>query len=89
MDRSSAAIRERGFDFFTVSARISRTLRLGERLRLLGIAESFNTLNHRNNLIPNGTFGAGAYPDNPSPAFGQPTAVGDARTMQVALRLTF
>jgi len=78
-----------GFDFFTVSARLSRTFPLGERLRLLGLAESFNTLNHRNDLIPNGTFGSGPYPGSPSPTFGQPTAVGDPRTLQVALRLTF
>jgi hypothetical protein len=78
-----------GFDSFTVNARLSRTLRLGERFRLEGIAEAFNSLNHRNNLIPNGTFGTGVYPTSPSPSFGRATAVGDPRQVQLALRLTY
>ncbi len=78
-----------GFDSFSVNTRLSRTFQLGERLRLQGIAESFNTLNHRNDMIPNATFGAGAYPIAPSATFGRPTAVGDPRTAQLALRLTF
>ncbi len=78
-----------GFDFFTLNARLSRTFPIGERFRLQGIAEAFNLLNHRNNLIPNGTFGSGMYPSNPLPTFGQPTAVGDPRTLQLALRLAF
>ena len=78
-----------GFDSFTLNARLSRTFRLSERLRLEGIAEAFNALNHRNDLIPNGTFGAGAYPTSPSPSFGRATAVGDPRQVQFALRLTY
>lgn len=78
-----------GFDSFTLSTRLSRTFPLGPRFRLEGIAEAFNALNHRNNQIPNGTFGTGVYPTEPSPAFGQPTAVGDPRQVQLALRLTF
>jgi len=79
----------KGFDFFNVSARLSRTFSLGERLRMEAMAEAFNALNHRNNLIPNGTFGPGAYPTSPSSTFGQATAVGDPRTLQLALRLSF
>jgi hypothetical protein len=78
-----------GFDSFTLNTRLSRTLRLNERFRLEGIVEAFNALNHRNNLIPNGTFGTGAYPTAPSPTFAQPTAVGDPRQVQLALRLNF
>ncbi|HEY7209658.1 MAG TPA: TonB-dependent receptor [Bryobacteraceae bacterium] len=78
-----------GFDFLSLSARLSRTFAFGERWRLEAFAESFNVLNHRNNLIPNGTFGTGAYPLNPLPSFGRPTAVGDPRSLQLALRLTF
>ena len=37
----------------------------------------------------NGTFGAGLYPTEPSYSFGRATAVGDPRTLQLALRLTF
>jgi hypothetical protein len=78
-----------GNDFFSVSTRLSRTLVLGERLRLEVMAEAFNALNHRNNLTLNGTFGAGAYPTNPLPSFEQITAVNDPRSVQLALRLRF
>lgn len=78
-----------GFDFFNVNARLSRTFRLAEGVRLEALAEAFNLLNHMNGVTLNGTFGAGAYPFNPSPAFKQITAVGDPRTAQLALRLTF
>jgi hypothetical protein len=78
-----------GNDLFSLSTRVSRTFALGERLRLEALAEAFNALNHRNNLTRNGTFGTGAYPLAPAPAFGQVTAVNDARSMQLALRLKF
>ena len=69
-----------GFDFLNVNARLSRTFRISERLRLEALAEAFNLLNHVNGVTLNGTFGAGAYPTNPSPTFRQITAVGDPRT---------
>ena len=78
-----------GFDVFSMNARVSRTFTINERFHLQAIAEGFNTLNHRNNLIPNGTFGSGLYPVAPLPTFGQPTAVSDPRTLQLALRITF
>lgn len=78
-----------GNDFFNVSTRISRTFALSERWRMEVMAESFNALNHRNNLSLNGVFGAGAYPTAPSPTFGQVTAVNDPRSVQLALRLRF
>jgi hypothetical protein len=78
-----------GNDYFSLSARLSRTFQIGERVRLQGIAEAFNALNHRNNLARNGAFGAGAYPANPSSTFGQITAVNDPRSAQLALRFTF
>ncbi len=78
-----------GNDFFSVSSRISRTFALSERWRMEVMAESFNALNHRNNLTKNGTFGTGAYPLLPLPAFGQVTAVNDPRSVQLALRLRF
>jgi len=56
---------------------------------LQAITEAFNALNHRNNLIPNGTFGSGAYPASAAPGFGRPTAVSDPRTAQIGLRLSF
>ena len=78
-----------GSDLFVVNTRLSRSFVLGERLHLEAIAEAFNLLNHRNNLTKNGTFGAGAYPTNPSSTFGQVTAVNDPRVAQLALRVTF
>ena len=78
-----------GFDFFNLNTRLSRTFALGERVRLQALGEIFNTLNDRNNMIPNNSFGTGVYPTNPSSTFGQPTAVGDPRAGQVALRINF
>ncbi|HTD97607.1 MAG TPA: carboxypeptidase regulatory-like domain-containing protein [Edaphobacter sp.] len=78
-----------GFDSFNLNARLSRTFPLGERVHLEAIAEAFNALNHRNDLIPNGTFGTGPYTLTPNPTFAQPTAVGDPRQVQLAARLTF
>lgn len=79
-----------GFDFFNTNLRLSRTFPLTERLRLEGIAEAFNALNHRNDAIPNGTFGTGRFDLAPSNAsFGQATAVNDARSIQLAARITF
>ncbi len=78
-----------GFDFATLNARLSRTFRLTERLRLEGMVEMFNILNRVNGVTRNGTFGTGAYPTNPSTTFGQTTSVGEPRSMQLALRFTF
>jgi hypothetical protein len=78
-----------GNDYFTVSARVSRAFAITEKVRLEAMAEAFNALNHRNNLTLNGSFGSGAYPSNPSPSFGQVTAVNDPRSVQLALRVRF
>ncbi|HEV2710662.1 MAG TPA: carboxypeptidase regulatory-like domain-containing protein [Edaphobacter sp.] len=78
-----------GFNFFNMNTRLSRTFSLSDRFRLEAIAEAFNALNHRNDLIPNGTFGTGTYPSAPNSSFGHPTAVGDPRQVQLAARLTF
>jgi len=78
-----------GFNFFNMNARLSRTFPLGDGFRLEAIAEAFNALNHRNDLIPNGTFGTGAYPNAANSSFGHATAVGDPRQFQLAARLTF
>ena len=63
-------------------------LPIGERFHLQTIAEAFNVLNHRNNQIPNGTFGTGTYPTAPS----SPTAKHSSsrpRGIQFAARLSF
>lgn len=58
-------------------------------MRLEGMLEAFNLTNRRNNLTRNTNFGAGTYPTNPSATFNQITAVGDPRSLPVAIRLTF
>jgi Carboxypeptidase regulatory-like domain/TonB dependent receptor len=78
-----------GFDFFSLNARLSRTFSLTERIKLEGMAEAFNSLNHRNDMIPNATWGTEAYPNKPNATFGQATAVGDPRSVQLAARLSF
>ncbi|MCC6393031.1 MAG: TonB-dependent receptor [Bryobacterales bacterium] len=78
-----------GSNFFGVSLRTSRVFPLTEHLKMELMAETFNALNHRNNLTRNGVFGSGAYPSAPSAGFGRVTAVNDPRSMQFALRLRF
>lgn len=79
-----------GFDSFSLSTRLSRTFKITERYKLEGIAEAFNALNHRNDAIPNGTFGTGRFDLAPTnAAFGQATAVNDARSVQLAARISF
>jgi hypothetical protein len=78
-----------GFDFFSLNTRLSRTFALSEHVKLEGIAEAYNTLNHRNDMIPNATWGSGTYPTTPNPTFGQATAVGDPRNVQLGARLSF
>lgn len=78
-----------GFDFFSLSTRLSRTVTLAEGMHLQAVAEAFNALNHRNDMIPNNTWGTGPYPASPNPTFGQATAVGDPRSIQIALRFSF
>ena len=78
-----------GFDFFGLNTRLSRTFSLSDRVKLMGMAEAFNALNHRNDMIPNSTWGTGIYPATPNATFGQATAVGDPRNIQLALRLSF
>jgi hypothetical protein len=58
-------------------------------VKLQGIAEAFNAFNHRNDMIPNATWGTGIYPTNPNSTFGQASAVGDARSVQLAARISF
>lgn len=78
-----------GPDFLSVNLRISRSFRLARRGSVEAILEAFNVTNRRNVVTMNGNFGAGAYPVNPSAAFGQATAVGEPRTVQLAARVQF
>ena len=78
-----------GSDFFSLNARVSRAFHLTGRLELEALAEGFNLTNHVNPLTRNTNFGSGAYPTNPSPTFGQITAVSEPRSFQFGLRVSF
>jgi len=78
-----------GFDFLSLGARLSRSFRISEGLRLEAMAEAFNLTNHLNGVTLNGVFGTGTYPNSPSPTYKQITAVDDPRSMQFALRIQF
>jgi outer membrane receptor protein involved in Fe transport len=78
-----------GTPFFSLGARVSRTFRVSGRLQIEGLAEGFNLTNHVNVVTRNTNFGAGTYPTNPAPNFGQVTAVGDPRSFQFGARLRF
>jgi hypothetical protein len=78
-----------GPDFFSLSLRVSRTFAIGRGAQIEGLAEGFNLTNRINVVTMNSNFGAGAYPVNPSPSFGQLTAVGEPRSFQFGLRFKF
>jgi hypothetical protein len=78
-----------GNDFFSLNARVSRAFRIAGGVRVQGLIEAFNLTNRVNNLNRNTTFGPGAYPTSPLANFNQITAVGDPRTFQFGVRLTF
>ena len=70
----------------SVDLRLSRSFAIGGRQRLQLLAEAFNLLNHVNVLQVNNTYGTGTLP---LAAFGQPTAAGDARQIQLGVRWSF
>jgi hypothetical protein len=78
-----------GSDFFTISARVSRAVRLAGRVEMEALAEAFNLTDRANAVTRNTNFGSGAYPTNPAPNFGQVTAVGEPRALQLGLRVRF
>jgi hypothetical protein len=79
----------KGSDFFTLGLRVSRSFRLAGEARLLGLVEAFNLTNRTNAITRNTTFGPGSYPSNPVASFNTITAVGDARTLQFGVRVSF
>ena len=78
-----------GSDFLTLSLRLGRSFQLPGGSRLEGLVEAFNLTNQVNAITRNTTFGPGSYPANPVPAFNTVTAVGDPRTVQFGLRVSF
>jgi hypothetical protein len=73
----------------TVDLRFSRRVGLGSRVNLDAIVEVFNLFNRTNFIDINNIFGTGAYPDNPSPTFGQFQQAGPPRQGQLALKINF
>jgi outer membrane receptor protein involved in Fe transport len=78
-----------GTAFFMLNARVSRTFRFGSKVRMELMVEGFNLTDRANVVTRNTNFGSGAYPTNPSPSYGQITAVGDPRSFQFGGRLRF
>ena len=78
-----------GTAFFSLGARVSRSFNLTGRWQLQLLAEAFNLTDRANVVTRNTNFGPGAYPSNPSPAFGQITAVGEPRSFQFGARVRF
>jgi Carboxypeptidase regulatory-like domain/TonB dependent receptor len=76
----------RGFDFSSLDLRLSRKIKVSERVGLQVLVEGFNLLNRANLSVPNATFGSGSAPNA---TFGQPTAAFDPRQLQLGLRLSF
>jgi hypothetical protein len=62
---------------------------LGGGRRLEGMIEAFNLTNRVNPVARNTSFGTGSYPSSPLAAFNTVTAVGDPRTLQFGVRVTF
>ena len=53
------------------------------------LVEAFNLFNRANETARNTTFGTGAYPSEPLPTFGDITAVGEPRSVQLGVRARF
>ena len=78
-----------GDDLLTLSLRLTRSFRLGSRIRAEALVEAFNVTNRRNDLTRNTVWGTGTYPTDPLPTFGTITAVGDPRSFQFGFRVTY
>jgi Carboxypeptidase regulatory-like domain/TonB dependent receptor len=70
--------------FFQFDARVSKGINLGERFRMDIIADVFNLFNHTNIIAVNSLCDPLV---GTTCAAGQPSAAGDARQFQVALKL--
>jgi hypothetical protein len=73
----------------SVDARVSKSVRIRERLELEGLLEVFNLFNRTNFIDVQNVFGVGAYPDNASATFGRFTQAGNSRQVQLAARVRF
>jgi hypothetical protein len=78
-----------GSDFFSLGLRVSRSVRLRGGASVEGLVEAFNLTNRANPITRNATFGTGSFPSSPVSSFDTVTAVGDPRTLQLGVRLSF
>ncbi len=78
-----------GSDFFTIGLRVSRSFRLPGGTEIQGLVEAFNLTNRANAITRNTTFGPGSFPSSPVSSFDTVTAVGDPRTLQFGVRMSF
>jgi hypothetical protein len=69
--------------------RLSKSIRMTDRVELEGLFEVFNLFNRTNFTDVQNVFGVGAYPDNPVPTFGKFTQAGNSRQVQLAARVRF
>ena len=73
----------------TMDLRVSRRFAIGGHAYVEGLFEVFNLFNRTNFTEINNIFGAGVYPANPLPTFGQSTQAGPPRQGQLAVRVGF
>lgn len=78
-----------GDNYFNWNARLVKSFAIKGRTHVEAGAEVFNLTNHRNDIARNGVFGANAYPGVPALTFNLVTAVADARSAQLIVRISF
>jgi hypothetical protein len=78
-----------GPGFASVDVRISRLLRISERLNVEIIAEAFNVFNRFNIQDINDIYGRATFDQQPLPTFRTPTAAFDPREIQLAVKFRF
>ena len=79
----------RGPGLNNVDLSVIKDTQITERVRIQFRAESFNTFNHNNLLVPDTAFVPGADGRNQSATFGQITRSRDARVVQLGLKVIF
>jgi hypothetical protein len=73
----------------SVDVRLTRRVRLKGTSHLELMLEGFNLFNRTNFTRINNVFGTGAYPTSPLPTYGQFTAAGAPRQIQLGLRVSY
>jgi hypothetical protein len=73
----------------TVDLRLTRRIQVKDSAHIDLMFEIFNLFNRTNFTRINNVFGTGAYPQNPLPTYGQFTAAGAPRQIQLALRVRY